>query len=51
MIEIIYHGDASHGWFFFSHELLEDIGLSSSSFSKYSYRDNAGVYAEESPMC
>ena len=47
MIEVVYHGDAGHGWFFFSHELLEDIGLSASSFSVYSYRDNTGVYAEE----
>ena len=47
MIEIVYHGDAGHGWFFFSYELLEDIGLSEAAFSKYSYRDDAGVYAEE----
>jgi len=46
-MEFVYHSDAGHGWLFASNAQLVELGLTRSSFTRYSYRDFLGVYAEE----
>ena len=46
-LELTYHADPSHGWVFADNATLANLGLKSGSFSRYSYKDETGVYAEE----
>jgi hypothetical protein len=46
-MDFVYHSDAGHGWLFATNAQLVELGLTSSSFSQYSYRGFDGVYAEE----
>jgi hypothetical protein len=46
-MELTHHTDSGHGWLFVSHAQLATLGLSTNSFSHYSYYDDTGVYAEE----
>ena len=39
--------DPGHAWLFVSQAQLCTLGLTLKDFSKYSYHDRAGVYAEE----
>ena len=41
------HTDSGHGWLFVDVITLGKLGLSRGSFSKWSYHDTCGVYAEE----
>ena len=44
---LTFHTDPSHGWLFISNHNLFKLGLNASSLSRFSYKDNNGVYAEE----
>jgi hypothetical protein len=44
---LTFHTDAGHGWLFATHAELRMLGLNTSSFTPYSFRDSTGVYAEE----
>ena len=46
-MELTHHQDPGHGWVFVDNETLKDLGLNRGSFSRYSYSDSLGVYAEE----
>lgn len=46
-MELTYHQDPAHGWVFVDNVTLKSLGLNRGSFSRYSYKDAAGVYAEE----
>jgi len=46
-LELTYHQDPGHGWIFADNATLAELGLNRGSFSRYSYQDAAGVYAEE----
>ena len=46
-LELTYHQDPGHGWIFADNATLASLGLNSGSFSRYSYKDDTGVYAEE----
>jgi len=46
-MKLTYHTDPSHGWLFVSNHNMMKLRLNSKSLSRYSYRDNSGVYAEE----
>ena len=46
-LELTYHQDPGHGWIFADNATLASLGLNSGSFSRYSYKDEKGVYAEE----
>lgn len=39
--------DPGHGWLRVPHKVIRDVGLSSKSFSRYSYVDNDYMYLEE----
>ena len=41
------HSDNGHGWLFISYSLMKKYGLSKDSFSRFSYFNDKGVYAEE----
>jgi hypothetical protein len=41
------HTDPGHSWLFVSHLQLRTLGLSTKSFTPYSFTDEFGVYAEE----
>ena len=44
---LIYFTDDAHGWLFATWELLSALSLREQDFSRYSYMDDGGVYAEE----
>ena len=46
-MELTYHQDPAHGWIFVDNVTLKSLGLNRGSFSRYSYEDDTGVYAEE----
>jgi hypothetical protein len=46
-MNLTFHTDPGHGWLFVSHLQLKTLGLGIGSFTKYSYHDEYGVYAEE----
>lgn len=46
-MDFVYHSDAGHGWLFANNAQLVELGLTRSSFTKYSYCGFDGVYAEE----
>ena len=46
-ITLTIHADAGHGWLFITNEQMEEYGISKDDFSKFSYYDDKGVYAEE----
>ena len=46
-MDFIFHTDAGHGWLFANNAQLVELGLTRSSFTKYSYCGFDGVYAEE----
>ena len=46
-MKLTFHTDPSHGWLFVSNHNMMKLRLNSKSLSRYSYRDNSGVYAEE----
>lgn len=46
-MRLTFHTDPGHGWLFVSHLQLQTLGLSTKSFTEYSYHDENGVYAEE----
>tara|TARA_B100001989_G_C24501077_1_gene444947 strand:+ start:946 stop:1218 length:273 start_codon:yes stop_codon:yes gene_type:complete len=46
-ITLNHYADAGHGWLFITNEQMEEYGISKDDFSKFSYYDDKGVYAEE----
>jgi|GEM_PF-6189613 len=45
-MDLIWHTDPGHEWLFASNAQLRTLGITSAIFSRYSYRDRNGVYAE-----
>jgi len=46
-MKLTVHTDPGHGWLFISRLQLQTLGLTTASFTEYSYHDESGVYAEE----
>lgn len=46
-MKLTFHTDPGHGWLFVSHLQLQTLGLTTKSFTAYSFTDQYGVYAEE----
>ena len=46
-ITLTIHADEGHGWLYITNEQMVEYGLSKDDFSKFSYYDDEGVYAEE----
>ena len=49
-LELTYHQDPGHGWIFADNATLASLGLNSGSFSRYSYKDEKGLYEVSSPL-
>lgn len=47
MMTLTFHTDPGHGWLYASYTQLDELGLSTRSFTRYSYYGDGGVYAEE----
>lgn len=46
-MQLVFHSDPGHGWLFVSYAQLASLDLNLNSFSRFSFYDEEGVYAEE----